>query len=270
MGTMDDEFLIQFCEAPRAEFATALYEHISQSPRSQLAWITAGKLTFRNVAVAFVIMCLIAACVYAVTEKRWDQIGDVWVKVGRTHKVELVSPDALEMPQMQTECLTVDKAREALGFDFHVPSWAPEGFTLDDRICDVEQLEDFAHLNWESADTSTYILFTSFNLRYFNSFAQEYETLMAETNDPVVPGSYKEVQVNGKPAALIRGDWDLQPFLTEVPPGRKVDADGYVDAKWDKKRALQLYWVDGNILYRLYAPTNVSSADLIKMAESAH
>jgi hypothetical protein len=85
---MNDEFLTQFFEAPRAEFVDALYEHISQQPQPRFPGTIAIKLTFRNAVVAFLFMLLVAACVYAVTEKQWNKVGDIWVGAQRTIKVD--------------------------------------------------------------------------------------------------------------------------------------------------------------------------------------
>jgi len=58
-------------------------------------------------------------------------------------------------------------------------------------------------------------------------------------------------------------------IVYELPPGRKVDENGLVETKWDKKRGVQLHWLDGEVMYSLYGGTNISPEDLIKMAESA-
>ena len=98
---------------------------------------------------------------------------------------------------------------------------------------------------------------------------QKYEIWPAVIWLPVAPGSYKEVQIHGQPAVLVQGDWDLQGMVYELPPGREIDTNGQVVAKWDKRRGVQLHWLDGEVMYSLYAGTNVSAEDLIKMAESA-
>lgn len=254
---MNDEFLTQFFEAPRAEFADALYEHISQQPQTR-----AIKLTFRNAAVAFIFMLLVAACVYyAVTEKRWNKVGDIWVQVQRTIKVDnpSLSGEPLAM-EVQPKCFSIDKAREILRFSFKVPVWSPDGFTFSDEICGYEDLSSSSHsafLNWVGADKNTPMI-----LHLRNLFEQEPPSLLT----PIAPGSYKEVQVNRQPAVLVRGDWNWE----DAPwaHGQMSSVKEY-EYKWDKKRALQLYWLDGEVMYQLYTRANVSPEELIKMAESA-
>jgi hypothetical protein len=168
------------------------------------------------------------------------------------------------------ECLTVEEARKMLRFEFKVPAWVPEGFTFDDRMCGVDSLSDYASLHWSGADEFTGITIYLANLRSFNMATQKYVIGPAAIWwPPVAPGSYEEVQVNGQPAVLVRGDWDLNDVVSEIPPGRELDADRKLETKWDKKRALQLYWVDGEVLYDLYTRAKVYPEDLIKMAESA-
>ena len=259
---MNDEFLAKYHKTPRVEFADALYERISQGPQPRFPQTSAIKLTFRNAAVAFIFMLLVAACVYyAVTEKRWNKVGDIWVQVQRTIKVDnpSLSGEPLVM-EVQPKCLSIDKAREILRFSFKVPAWAPDGFKFSDEICgfeDLHYLSRSAFLIWEGADKNTGM---QLDLRYL--FEQEPASLLT----PVAPGSYKEVQVHGQPAVLIRGDWNWE----DAPwaHGQKSRVEEY-EYKWDKKRTLQLYWVDGEVMYQLYTRANVSPEDLIKMAESA-
>jgi hypothetical protein len=264
---MNDEFLTKYHKTPRAAFADELYERISQQPQPRFPEIVAQKLTFRNAVVAFIFMVLVAACVYAVVEKRWDKVGDIWVDVQKTHKVEFFPiPETSEEPDTQPqsyECLTVEEARKILRFDFQVPAWAPEGFAFDDKICGVDRFSDFASLNWEGADKYTGIHIMLSNRRGFNMSTQEYEIWPASTMFPVAPGSYEEVQVHGRPAVLVRGNWE-SPWMTE-----NTTIEGEMEVKWDKKRGFQLYWVDGEVLYYLYTLADISPEDLIKMAESA-
>jgi hypothetical protein len=112
---MNDEFLTKFHKTPRAEFVDALYERISHQPKSRFSQTMANQLTFRNAVVAFVFMVLVAACVYAVVEKRWNKVGDIWVDVQKTHTVDFFPvPETSEEPDTQPqsyECMTVEEAR---------------------------------------------------------------------------------------------------------------------------------------------------------------
>lgn len=262
---MNDEFMHQLYGEPRAGFADALYGRISQQPPSRFASVLSQRLTLRNSAILFALLFLVAACVYAVTERGWHKVGGIWVDVERTYKPEMsssyeTSTEASVQPQ-EPKCLTVEEARKILSFDLHVPTWAPEDFTFDNKVCGgINELSDFAGLYWEGPEKNSGISIQASNLRWFNIAMQKYEVGPPYLWMPVAPGSYKEVQVHGQPAVLVRGDWDF--------PWRTGPTQQKTEFKWDKKLALQLYWVDGEVMYQLYTPAKVSVEDLIKMAES--
>lgn len=266
---MNDEFMHQDYETPRAEFADALYERISQQPQPRFPQTISTKLTFRNVAVAFMLMLLVAACVYAVVEKYWDKVGVINVGVQRTIKVDnpSLSGEPLVM-EFQPECFSIEEAREVLRFSFKVPAWAPDGFTFSDEICgfeDLSPLSDRAFLNWEGADKNTPMILDLRNLKWFNVATQKYEVHSPSLDIPVPPGSYEEVQVHGQPATLVRGDWNWE----EAPWATGETSVEKYEYKWDANRTLQLYWVDGEVFYHLYTRADISPEDLIRMAESA-
>jgi hypothetical protein len=271
---MNDEFLTKPHKTPRAEFADALYERISRQPPSPLriSQTRLPKLTFRNAVMAFAFLFLIAACVYAVAEKRWNKVGGIWVDVQRTIKVDnpSLSGESLVI-EIQPKCFSVDEARKILQFSFKVPAWAPDGFTFSDEICSSEDLSlsySSPFLNWAGADKNTSIILDLRNLKQYNVATQKYESGSASTamfGMPVAPGSYEEVLVHGQPAVLVRGDWNGE----DAPWANGETSVREYEYKWDEKRALQLYWVDGEVFYHLYTRAKVSSENLIRMAESA-
>jgi hypothetical protein len=265
---MNDEFLTKIHRTPRAEFADALYERISEQPQARLAQTMAKRLTFRNAAIVFMLLLFIAACVYVVSEKRWNKVGGIWVDVQKTIKLDFgpTGETTVVEPSPDYECLTVEEAREILRFDFKVPAWAPGGFAFDNKICGIDTTSNYAGLYWVGADQDSGIQITLQDLSWFNIASQKYEVGSPSTMVPVAPGSYKEVQVHGQPAVIVRGDWEW-PWLTEHAAEQAVD--GKLELKWDKQRALQLYWVAGDVLYHLYTSADVSAEDLIRMAESA-
>ena len=151
-------------------------------------------------------------------------------------------------------------------------TWAPEELHLDDRMCGIDLITNYASLYWAGADQFSGINLWISNQRGFSGATLKYEIFEATIWDPVAPGSYKEVQVHGQPAVLVQGYGDTSPMsgiVYELPPGREVDENGLVETKWDKKRGVQLHWLDGEVMYSLYGGTNISPEDLIKMAESA-
>jgi len=268
---MNDEFLKQFYETPPPEFAHALYERISHEPQPRLAEGFLGRLTFRNSAIAFVLLFLVAACVYVVVDRpRWIKVGEIWVQVQRTYKIDFTPPagatlssEQPETPPEEPECLSLEEAREILRFEVRVPTWAPEGIRFDNQVCGIDWLSDFASLYWAGQDSYSGISIMLSNRRGFNMSTQKYEIWPAAVWEPVAPGSYEEVQIHGQPAVLIRGMWEGGYWRTEQ------EIQGEKELKWDKDGALQLYWLEGEVLYQMYTTADVSAEDLIKMAESA-
>jgi hypothetical protein len=255
---MNDEFLTKIHKIPRAEFADALYERISQQSQPRLTQIVATKLTLRNSAIVFALLLLVAACVYAVTDRGWYKVGGFWVRVENTVKISIPPmPEELETESPVYDCMTLEEAREFLRFDLQVPTWAPEGFTFDDEACGVSWMGDWAGLYWTKGNVPFSIQLIAYYLG---------DTECNKIQEPIIgtvaPGSYKEVKVHGQPAILVRGDWDWKKVF---PTDKGIN----FNSKWDSQLAVQLYWVDRNAMYHLYTEAELSAEDLIKIAESA-
>jgi len=264
---MNDEFLTKFHKTPRAEFVDALYERISRRSQPHFARTLGQRLTLRNSVIMMALLFVVAACVYAVTDRGWRKVGGIWVQVERTYKVTLEPPISVsteELEAQEMDCVTVEEAKEILRFDFRVPAWVPEGFRFEDKICGIDRTSDFAALYWAGADEYSSIQLMLQNLKWFNMASQEYKVGEPTIWGPVAPGSYEEVQVNGQLAVLIRGDWD---YLRRgfAPSG---EAPQEFVSRWDSKAGLQLHWEAGDVMYHLYAWKDVSPEDLIRMAES--
>lgn len=276
---MNDEFLTQFREAPRAKFAEALYERISQQSQPRFVMPRLNRLTLRNVVSMLAFMLIVAACAYyAATQTPYRKVGGIWLTVQKTRIAEYVpTPEVIvnsDVPFQTEGCPSLEKAREILRFDFHIPTWAPEGFTFNGTVCGVDPISDFASLSWKHNDGTSFIGLLVRNLKWRDPYTNTYKIEPAVVWDPVAPGSYKEVQVNDQPAVLIRGDWASPIMFTEPLP------EGKTEVEWDKDLGLRLYWVQGEALYELYTHmpllerhhltiADVSPEDLIKMAESA-
>lgn len=261
---MNDEFMHEFYEEPRPEFGNTLYERISRESPSRFAQIFLSHPTFRYAAIAIVSLFVIAAGVYVAYQSRWNKVSDIWVDVKQTYTIEVGPPEIISESELGVECVTVEEARKNLHIDFQVPTWVPEGFTFDNKICGLDLTANFVHLSlfWQGPDEHSGIDIMLRNLRWFNIASQEYEVGPAATLFPVAPGSYEEVEVNGQPAILVHGSWE-DPWNMQPPP------EGKWELKWDKSRGLQLYWVEGEVLYYLQTLAEVSAEDLIRMAESA-
>jgi len=261
---MNDEFLTKIHKTPRAEFADTLYERISRQSQPNFAQALGQRLTLRNSAIMVALLFVVVACVYAVTDRGWRKVGGIRLDVQKTYKYEFTSIPETEWKAQPQEfkCLTVEAAEEVLRFDFHVPTWAPEGFTSPAGVCGVDSFSGYAFLYWKGPGQYPGIQISLTNMRYFSGASQDYEVEEPSIWFPVAPGSYEQVQVHNRPAVLIRGFWEKPWQTAEMVEGKH-------EFRWDKKRGLQLYWMDGEIFYELNTYADVSAEDLIKMAESA-
>lgn len=264
---MNDEFLTQYRKVPRAEFAVALYQRISHQPQPRFTFRVLNRLTLRNAGALLALLLFVAACTYvAATQTPYRKVGNIWLTVQKTVKIEFSSVEmATEATQEQLvvdQCaLTREEAGKVLDFDFLLPTAAPKGFATDGLFCGVEPISNFVSLSWKGNDGKSYIVMMIQNMRWYDRVANIYRVGPASVWQPVAPGSYEEVQVNGQPAVLVRGDWEQPPAPSEMPTTWELE--------WDKDLGLHLYWVNGEELYDLHTNADIAVEELIKMAESA-
>jgi hypothetical protein len=253
---MNADFLHDYRQSPSPEFARALYARLAEEKPGPLA----GKLTFRNAALALALLVLFVACVRVLTRPYYDQIGEIWVDV-KPHEVipeqpEIVSADDLPGPLPE---YTLADIEEAFDGAVKVPAWLPDGYAFD-SVTSMTDLgtQQWAFISWQGSSSDRHITLVA---RCMRAWMGDHYVVGPVYTWSVGPGSYREVEVNGQPAVAVRGDWarndvDLEgDFPTEVP--------------WDRNVGIQLYWVDGEWFYLLMASPDLSFDDLIRMAESA-
>jgi len=138
------------------------------------------------------------------------------------------------------ETMSLDEARAVLPFDFSLPTWAPEGFVLQEGVAVALPREmPYARLWWRNDD-----LHQSIYLEVMYPATDE-----QRPNWVVGPGSVEEVEVNGQPAALVHGAWnaDAQEFGGDL---------------------LTLMWERDGVYYSLVGMEG-QAEDLVRMAGSA-
>ncbi|HBG74951.1 MAG: hypothetical protein A2X25_07380 [Chloroflexi bacterium GWB2_49_20] len=255
---MKDDFLTKYHTQPPREFSAALYAHIAQ-PKPRLI---AQKITLRNTALVIATLVLVIACVRIVTMPRWVEIGNIWVDV----KPNILIPtlphiDSVDPPQEQATSYTLSDIKAAFDGALMIPDWVPDGYTFDSviQMADIGT-DKMASLSWKGSTLEQHIQLYARSIKWWYFGLNRYVVGPASTF-PVAPGSYREVQVNGQSTVSVRGDWAFN----------DVDWQGDfpVEVSWDKKAAIQLYWIDGEWLYHITASQDVSIDDLIRMAESS-
>jgi hypothetical protein len=131
--------------------------------------------------------------------------------------------------------MSISEAQEKLPFEISLPTWAPEGFTLGSSVRVSyfgEQLTP-ADIKWygDGPRPGAITLTVSQPVQWLVDLDQ-----------------LEEVEVNGEPAGLTRGNWDAD-------SGQWTGGD------------ITLTWTRGDVMYRLSSPS-VPAEDLIHMAES--
>src|SRR4030095_8233798 len=187
---MNDEFLTQYRKAPRPAFAKALYQRISQQSETTLTiW---NRLTLRNASALLVLMVLVAACAYyAVSQTPYHKVGGIWLTVQKNYVCEFPSvsettPEEIDVPECPL--LPLNEFREIMRFDFLVPTWAPEGFILNEDVCGTSSTSDSVFLVWTRNDGHSYISIFINNLRWYDRGANIYRLGEAGVLAPGVTG----------------------------------------------------------------------------------
>ena len=296
---MNDDFLRALQEEPRAEFAAALYLRISQGRSPTWARMRAKPPAFRNlpiivgvVAVAF----LVAAGVRTYLLPHWIQIGDIWidvrpielstarksnwVQIGSTW-VELPGTPWLGLGGESTflrvlpyeQAVALSMAAASLGYGFEVPTWAPRGFALGDQVSISAEPggPKYLYAVWEDSAGGEPIRLL-LHSRAYTIPGKSQSLLNPLSTWPVAAGNFQEIEVKGRPAVLVRGDWNWP--IREVPyEGRTLDElipFQQATVAWNRQGGSSLYWADGDNGYMLWTyAVGVRAEDLVAMAESA-
>jgi hypothetical protein len=247
---------------------------IKQNPIDQIKRSFAqssGIFTFRNLALVLAILVLIVACVRAFITPRWEKIDIYWVYVTRQHLLTN-SPSDFTPGGQESPLYTLPDVKNALGSEVKMPTWLPDGYKFDSVLW-LDSVSKFATIWWMGPQAYRYPAFSEHGgIKLFVQSLLRLDSNLRNTIvtgwiQEVAPGSFKETMVNGLPALMVQGDWEDPPtsFWAEAE-NQKVS----IELEWSKTKAIQLYWTDGEWFYHLIAPSDVSSQDLVRMAESAH
>lgn len=261
---MNDNFLTQFRESPRPEFARALYDRISQETKTPLLSLPIGTVKKRLVwamaalCLAFVVALAASPEVRAQVSQFWSIIGGVWFRVTTQPPMPPVMrplPTASGKVSLGKE-LSLTEAKAELAFAFKIPTWAPEGFVLHDKVTIHDwPINRHVSLFWYNAQRVPIQLMVRHNV-YYDFWERKYK-VGPPISLPVPPGSVEEVKINGQPAALIYGFWGYRYDISQPTPQPAF------------LPMLALQWMEGEVVYWLSADQRyVTVNDLIRMAES--
>jgi hypothetical protein len=243
---MNDDFLKNYSKRPNPQFAEDLYRRLQRRERT-------GSI-MRKLALSFAALMIVFSAVFAaspaVRAAAFEFLRDIG---GMTFIVSDVPPVVTteEVVPPTFDDVSLAEANRRFPGPISLPEYVPEGFELQPRVRLTHIYElpghSFARLAWRHLEVVA---------------KNETETFIALEIDhaPNVdqqPGYYvgqrgvEEVDLNGTPAALIRGVWDHE-------------RGEYTDAPF-----IFLVWqYDEATTYTLSASSELSEAELLRMAAS--
>jgi len=237
---MNDDFLNEFREPPRPEFARSLYRKLSREIQLSTAPSQRAQ-TMRVVARVLVVVALaIGLTLLFVPDARVALAQFIQNIAGFTFK----ETDQISPPKNGTR---VEPARVSLSdvqallpqLTFGLPSWSPAGYVLQEQVNYFED-GDFIILNWDNEVTGG-------NISLLIGLAADLSSDPLETG----PGGVQEILIGADPAVLELGGYDEE------------------TGKWSAEAGMALRWMRDDTYYLFMADgKNIDPDDLIRMAES--
>jgi hypothetical protein len=188
------------------------------------------------VTVILTLLVSISPPLRAAIARLQEAIGDVYLSVA-DH-----SPDTGDATIVEPELMSLQAARAAMPFDFGLPTQAPDGWVMDQQVRVVDLGGGpFVEISWTNPGHAS----VTFSVRAaLQGDGSPGETLVG-------PDSFRETEVNGRPAVIVTGGWD------------------YYSQRWAWPEVTTLIWTVDDVQYSLVASSDeISEAELVDMAES--
>lgn len=206
----DDQFLKEFYQPPRREFGDALLKKISAEPKEQahrlhwlFSWLTMPRLTRQLAAVCLVLLLILVA-----SPSARAQLGVLMHTIGGVVFVERADyPTESEIESVrqaddlwEQRIISFAEAEAQLPFAIHLPTWVPEQFERLDKLMVALPQADTAFalaiVTWCDMESGECL---RLNMEHAPNGSNEWF---------VAAESLAELEINGSPAALVRGAWD--------------------------------------------------------------
>jgi hypothetical protein len=177
------------------------------------------------------------------------RFGEGQSDLGREREAARQNRDQSETFTIPSETVTVAEAHQIFDFPFGVPTWKPDGFTMNDKV-------SISSLFKGSRTPHVRMYWSHPDKRHFELSIHPCKNVPNIVYGPhsVEAGELVEIQVNGQPAVLINQLHSYRPstgetFVIERPC---------------------LIWMIDYVEYELYCSNNVlSTEEMIRIAESA-
>ncbi len=242
---MNDDFLNKFRKPPRQEFANRLYAKISKRSDTMFARNTP---VLKRFCLALVVLCIAFVLALAVSPTARAAILGVIQNIGGRAFEEVEQNPYLDESAdiLPEQIMSLTDAQAVLPFTLSVPGWTPPGFTpQEDNVTVVLPFNNHPlyHVRMQWVNEAEYE-FIYLHITYSTVEDYQPKTLVG-------PESVDEVIVNGQPAALVRGAWNVE------------------TQEYDAMNMLDLQWEQDSVYYSLSGVEEaVAVQDLIHMAES--
>lgn len=209
---------------------------IPTSPQRQ-AWHIPRWAWGVTAAVALLIVIVAASPpLLAAIVSLQETIGNVFLTI--TDR----SPDSSDATIVEPELMSLQAARTAVPFDFGIPSQVPDDWIMDEqvRVTDLGS-GPFVEIRWTN-NAGTGIFFSA-------------HSALQDDGSPnirlVGPDSFREIEIGGQPAVIVRGGWD------------------HGSREWAWPKVITLIWVANDVEYTLStSDAEGAVAELVEVAES--
>jgi hypothetical protein len=244
---MNDDFLKNYAKRPNPQFAEDLYRRIERRERTS-SIMRKFALSLAALMIVFSAVFAASPAVRAATIEFLQDVGGLTFIVSDNPPV--VATEEVVPPTFDDVSLAEAKTRFA--GPISLPEYVPEAFELQPqvRLTHIYELpgHSFARLSWrhlEIVAKNEIETFIVLEIDYAPNVDQQPGYYVGQ-------GGVEEVDVNGTPAALIRGLWDHE-------------RGEYVDTS-----VILLVWqYDADTTYTLSANSSmVSETELLRMAAS--
>lgn len=236
---MNDRFLRRYRIAPRLAFSQDMRKRLEIDEEKTLR---VRPLLLRPVALGVITLLMALTLTLVVSPSARAQVQD-WVgQVGGVLFTTTGDYPGGDEPVTiaPSGTMPLEEARAILPFTIDLPAWVPEGYVLEETVTFVhfEDGVERIFVQWRAPQKALLEL--------------EIVNLPPEKSNWLVgPESIEEVQVDGEPAALVRGGWNAD------------------TKQWENRGQLQLHVAHNGQTYILSTmETDISVNELMRTAES--
>lgn len=196
----------------------------------------------RPIAWSAVALLVILALLLVVPGARARMV-DLVRQVGQVSLIETgdYPGDGEPVDIIATRDMDLQTAQTTLPLEINLPAWVPEEYILEDRVYVTQFSEGYTdvYLNWVKPGERKLTL-------HISSVTNDQPMSMI-----IGANSAEEVQVNGQPAALVRGGWSAD------------------SKQWEENGSLSIYWrLDGETYFLMAGEDDLTVEELIRIAES--